>query len=387
MTRLKNLGPVIQFERQKTKLSQRQMKTKRVTNTTRTTTWGGAQSDPCRWRVSEDWERWALVPIGRYVICSAISLSASGRSGVEIIIFFSHFLSSRYGDTFYIPTPPSPAILSASPPLSVPHLGPWPNSPLPLATPWTGVGAEGNGERPCPLHFLPLPSLPPPSPIPWRNEWNTVPYAILYRFLSTICIWRQIFCIHLIIRLTVSTFIILTVAFRLPTERRGVFTQIFFKIFARDKGKGGREGGRGLSVHDGFVTVSRHRKTNKQYLERHRNISSFGCLFLYDYLDMGGGLKNVSNIKKFCQNIAPFGHGKWQATILLTSAQSLINTPVFQLCLRILKFKPTWLNSASRKFSVVNRKTSKYLAKNKENFSETLQRYGASIYCCPSRSL
>ena len=92
--------------------------------------------------------------------------------------------------------------------------------------------------------------------------------------------------------------------------RRGVFTQIFFKIFARDKGKGGREGGRGLSVHDGFVTVSRHRKTNKQYLERHRNISSFRCLFLYDYLDMGGGLKNVSNIKTFCQNIAPFGHGK-----------------------------------------------------------------------------
>ena len=32
---------------------------------------------------------------------------------------------SRYGVAFYIPTSPSPAILSAAPPLSDPHLGPW----------------------------------------------------------------------------------------------------------------------------------------------------------------------------------------------------------------------------------------------------------------------
>ena len=56
---------------------------------------------------------------------------------------------SRYGVAFYIPTSPSPspAILSAAPPLSDPHLGPWPSPPFPPAKEVTETKQEGSGGR------------------------------------------------------------------------------------------------------------------------------------------------------------------------------------------------------------------------------------------------
>ena len=80
-------------------------------------------------------------------------------SGVFLVTRFSlpvssnHFRStavippSRYGVAFYIPTSPSPAILSAAPPLSDPHLGPWPSPPFPPAKEITETKQEGSGGR------------------------------------------------------------------------------------------------------------------------------------------------------------------------------------------------------------------------------------------------
>ena len=53
---------------------------------------------------------------------------------------------SRYGVAFYISTSPSPAILSAAPPLSEP-LGPWPSPPFPTAKEVTETKQEGSGGR------------------------------------------------------------------------------------------------------------------------------------------------------------------------------------------------------------------------------------------------